>query len=698
MKHKIAFVLFSLLMVAGVKAEDQIALLSYNHGDSVSLRWAPVSEPLFTRSIKSGYIVQRKTKNGKWESLTPVMYPATDKQLELMEMLNPDAATVREILYKGGRTSYKDAPQENQPDYAPTLSSGDKMNPLEEQLLLAMALFSCDVSLPVAKAAALHYVDKSVDKTQVYQYRVIFGDDVKKKKVSAGVVTVDMSALSKLPSINSLDGEFGEHTATLAFSVANFTGSYSAFMVERSSDSIHFEPLRSRPIVPAYTEESMKDLALFVDSLPNQDDDFYYRVKGYSPFGFYGPASNVVKGHGKFNFKKVKPTIDTVIYSKKGGYADIAWSVKDEYVKRIKGFRVYKTTDFHDITYLNETPLPTSTRNFRDNNLNGSAYYCVVAYGSKKEDFANSNYYFGLKEDSIPPVAPTGLKAVVDSAGVVRVSWDANKESDIMGYKVFFSYSNKSDDFFSSTPEYYMDTVFFDTLNLNTTTTSVYYTVGAYDKNFNPSALAPAVKVVRPDTIPPVGVVFKLLKQPKEKMEVAWENSPSTDLDYMELYRQVDDTGRMVLVEKYDLKKRRVPTDFDDPYQLSGQYVRYFMVVYDEAGNTTTSKTTWFLAKGERPGCISNLTVSLTCDENKKQIELSWENDKVTPINRYVIYRKEDDGNMLAYDAISPNKVFYVDKNVAVGSTYKYVVRAVSTERTCPALETEVVTFTGNIK
>ena len=86
MRHKIAIVLFSLSMVMGVKAEDQIALLYYNHGDSVSLRWAPTSEKLFTRSIKSGYVVQRKVKGGDWQTLSPVLYPASDKQFEMMEM------------------------------------------------------------------------------------------------------------------------------------------------------------------------------------------------------------------------------------------------------------------------------------------------------------------------------------------------------------------------------------------------------------------------------------------------------------------------------------------------------------------------------------------------------------------------------------------------------------------------------------
>ena len=40
---------------------------------------------------------------------------------------------------------------------------------LEDQLLYIMALFSCDISIDVAKAAALYYVDKDFDKNTEYE-------------------------------------------------------------------------------------------------------------------------------------------------------------------------------------------------------------------------------------------------------------------------------------------------------------------------------------------------------------------------------------------------------------------------------------------------------------------------------------------------------------------------------------------------
>lgn len=42
-----------------------------------------------------------------------------------------------------------------------------------------------------------------------------------------------------------------------------------------------------------------------------------------------------------------------------------------------------------------------------------------------------------FRADTIPPATPTGLKAVMDSTGAVHISWDANKEPDILGYQLF---------------------------------------------------------------------------------------------------------------------------------------------------------------------------------------------------------------------------------------------------------------------
>lgn len=198
------------------------------------------------------------------------------------------------------------------------------------------------------------------------------------------------------------------------------------------------------------------------------------------------------------------------------------------------------------------------------------------------------------------------------------------------------------------------------------------------------------------DTIPPVPVSFKFLKQPKSKVIVEWENSPSIDLDRMELYRQIDDTGKVRLIQTYDLKKKKKPSKYEEKEEFPGQYVQYFMVVYDEVGNASNSHSDRMLTKGERPGCIGNLKAVLVVNEDKKEIRLDWNITSNEVIKRYIVYRKKDDGQMVDIALLKPNQLYFVDQKIAIGSTYKYIVRPISTERVCPAVYSDPIYFEGN--
>ena len=102
------------------------------------------------------------------------------------------------------------------------------------------------------------------------------------------------------------------------------------------------------------------------------------------------------------------------------------------------------------------------------------------------------------------------------------------------------------------------------------------------------------------------------------------------------------------------------------------------------------------LAKGERPGCIGELKAVLTVTDEVKEIRLDWEVTTTDPIDRYIIYRKKDDGRMLDIALLRPNQLYFVDPKIAIGSTYKYIVRPISTERVCPAVYSEPIYFEGN--
>lgn len=698
-KYIVAIVMLLCALASSSAAPKDITVLTFNHGDSVSLRWAPGSEALFKKSVESGYLVQRRKSGEKqWQNISQVLKPYSLAQVSALEGVSPDAAVLKEILYPSADRYKED--QSSGPN-GPKLESIPGEPRVEDDLLYMMALFSCDISLPTAKAAAVHYVDKNVDKTATYQYRVIFSDDEKKSAPNVNVATVEMPKKTVLPVSNDLKGSFDETFSQLNWSVASHEGYYSAYNVERSLDGVHYIELKERPFVHSYSDEAFANEALYRDSFPVEDGVIYYRIKGYSPFGFYGPVSNVVKGEPKFNIEKLPLQVDTVIVGKKS--EEIRWSFDKNYEKKIKGFKISRTPDYKKFYYENTELISPKKRNFiLPNKYERTQYYAVIAVGvndkPEKRQEKQSSYYMSFRSDTIPPAVPTGLKAVIDSAGVVTITWNKNEDADIKGYQLFVSNSNRPDDYYSLTDTVYVPNSYTYKIPLNTLTNVIYYRINACDRSYNRSQWSEPIKLMKPDTLPPAPVVFALPKQPGDKVIVEWENSPSEDVDHMELYRQIDDTGKIVMVKQFDLKKKRKIEKFEDPYEFKGERVRYYMKVYDEVGNVTESRSGYLNAKGERPGCIGNLKLSVTNLEDKKKVTLTWEVTSKVLINRYVIYKKKDDGPMLDIASVRANNCFYEDEKLAVGSTYRYIVRAMSPEKTCKAVYSEPVEFAGSVK
>jgi hypothetical protein len=687
---KVGIIVFYLLFLTlprlSQAQEKEIELLYFNHGDSVSFRWGTANGELFRQGVQKGYLVQRRLKGEQeWNTITGILRPASDEQFALLESIQPDAAVVRELIYRNSR---KQTNRQSTDTIQPgTLYPLDGKEAFEENFLFGMAMFVGDISIDIAKATALYYVDKPADKTAVYEYRVVFADLQGAEK--AREVTVDMQQESVLPTPDVFEAEFAPATVLFTWQTEKFEGYYSAYRIERSLDGTNFEPVRERPIVHGYTEEKFKYLATYQDTLVDRETMHYYRLSGYSPFGMYGPVSKVVQGRGEPKFDDVVVRIDTVTYDKKNR-AEIFWTMNKAFEKRIKGFAVQKISNFEEeFRPVHEDLLSPKKRSFRDTNPGRSNYYRVVAYGTREGQTAVSNIYFKTRIDSIPPAAPKGLKGTVDSTGIVRLEWQPNTEEDLLGYRLFVSNSGRPEDFLNAIDTFYRHTSYVDTLSLQTLTNDIYYKVLALDNNFNPSEFSETVKLVKPDTIPPVPALFVKIHQPKEKIELIWDNSSSEDLARVELYRQIDDTGSVHLLKEWEMKK--IASTYTDSYSFSGETVRYFIKSYDRSGNVSQTTGFPFQAKGERPGCVGNLSWEISRTD-QKHILLRWENIGKCNITRFVVYRKENDGRMLAIASVTPNNYFFKDEDVTIGSKYVYVLRTIS-ENPTNAIYSQEISF-----
>jgi len=688
-----ALMLLLMSAIANGATNNEIELAYFNHGDSVSLRWAPITMAGLKSSVDRGYIVQRKNVTEKeWHSISGVLKPMSDEEMSKLRNVPDDILLLRECFYGTISKEYNGKDTLQKDTTRAVFESKDNKKDFGEQMMFVMSLAVTDISLPVAKAAALHYVDKNVDKNASYQYRVIWADEASKRNVSVRIVDVHMPTKSILPPLKDFALTPTEKDAQMKWSATAADGFYSAYIVERSKDSVHFEVITPRPIIQAYADESLSDIVLFRDSFPNDEERFYYRVAGYSAFGFTGPYTKIIGAEAVYNFNKINVKIDTIITNAKKKYKEIKWSMDKKYESKIKGFKISRTPNFVDFDYVGEVMLSPNQRSFRINEIPEKTYYYAIdVFGLKKSQLKRSKRYMDAYHDSIPPASPTGLKATIDSTGLVTVCWNKNKEQDLRGYQLFFSNSGDNDDYFNVMDTLYFDTIVKYSIPLNTLTNEIYYKVLAKDLNFNPSPLSPAVKLLKPDTIPPVRATFDFLTQKDGKILVSWQNSPSVDLASAMLMRCVDD-GKIDTLKTYVVGRKTMPTKYEDKEMFEpGSFVQYFMNVYDQVGNVTSSNSEKIKIDGVRQ-CVGVVTHKIYNNDEIRKIELMWEDSKNAPkINRYVVYRQENNGSFYPIASVEPTDRIYEDKKVMTDKQYVYYIRAISTEWVCPAKKTEPI-------
>jgi hypothetical protein len=690
------------VIISTLKAQDRddyaLNLIYYNHGDSVSLIWNPSSYHYFRHGVENGYVVERRiiSINGvaipeserRWVWLEGPLFPASNEVFTRLSDRIEKAEIMQELIYRNVQSSGVIPEDANffEPDgYSELQPLADGSSESEEELMFSFGMIAAVLNLPVAKACAFFYVDKKTDPAAVYEYRVFFGRGRYQKDCQ--IVTVDMSKLTVLPQPKDIKADFGKKTVFFQWNVADFLEIYAAYRLERSLDGKNFVQVNTDPIIYGYGDEQFENICMTKDAMVDPKVTHYYRVSGYSPFGIYGPPSEVVQGKGVPDFE-VSVSIDEVIINNKNE-ATIKWSVSPPEAERlIRGFVIDRARSLQgEFEVVTPKMIPPKRREYKDKLTMRTNYYRVHALGRNEGEIATSFAHFAFQIDSVPPEPPVGLRGEIDSMGVATLQWDPNKEDDILGYRVFISNDGSEGSFISRSDTLFPNPIYIDTLSLATLTNEVYYKVVAVDLNYNHSKMSEAVKLMKPDTIPPAKAVFIRIDQPGDQVELHWENSPSVDVDRVVLLSRIGYTGEISVLKEWD--KRSLVSFYRDVTVFQGEPVRYYLRTYDYSGNMSEEESLWFTTSGTPPGCASNLTVKANHD--KGVIELSWERGQCN-IEKFHIYRRENDGRMLLLTTLNGAQRFFEDTRVTVGSSYVYVLQTIA-ERPSKSLTVDAVAF-----
>lgn len=651
------------LTVKAQQKEHRIAALANPRTGSIQLRWSPTSYIAWQIGVKYGYTVERMTvvKDGQ-VVLHPVPVlltttkPATLGKMEQLSEKDERVGMIAELIY--GDNDKKTKPEEGIGAYYDNQS--------QNEWRLAMALLVCDLNPLIASSAGLYMEDSTARPGERYAYRISVARQPHNLIIDTAYVVTSLQEKMLLSRPPELVVSSGDSTITLGWITSFTKGMYSAYMVERGSDGKHFNPVSDLPVLPTAPDKS--GFSYYLDSIPDNDIRYYYRIRGITPFGEYGPYSKIVMGMGVPAVAD-RPVMDTVITEK--NTIILQWSISKALKNQLSSLVITRSPNGSgNFTELGTIRLTGDTvYTFTDNTPLNSNYYRIKGITRRGKPIYSFPYFAQLI-DSIPPDIPQELAGLADSTGIVKLHWRKNTEPDLQGYRVFRANSTK-EEFVEVTRQILNTPVFKDTINLHTLTPKVYYKVIAVDKSFNTSGYSAYIELKRPDTIAPSSPVITgaVMIDSLKMISLQWINSSSTDVVKYTLYSVNSKDNARRLVAAWDSTNHR--DTYADSLLTLGNTYYYELTAYDDAGNKATERSgDIFYETGKRPPLNAWKAVL-----DKKQIKLSWGNN--SDVKQYRIYRAKNDLPFILYKTLDSNTSNYSDEEIILGNIYKYKMIAV---------------------
>lgn len=668
MKHLYLFIgIFFLSSFAVAQQNPGVKLLAKVKGKSILLRWAPTNSSAWSQGNKYGYHIDRYQITGKNKpvgkpvrvSLTPA--PLKPKPLDAWRAdaaKNDYSAIAAQAIYG---SSFEVSMSEN----ASLSEVINRSKELEQRY--SFTLFSADHSFKTATLAALGFADSTAKNDERYLYRVYISSPESAVKLDTGNYYLGLQDSVGLAPPMNLTAQFADKLVLLRWPKAYAQQQYTSFIIERSEAGGSFVARNSKPYLNTSTDRQAELFFQALDSLPQNDVEYQYRIRGITPFGEVGPESERVSGKG-FQTLDVRTSISDA--REENGRVHIQWQVSGN-LNLVSAYYVERASEAGSAyERLNREGLRRDQTNFIDEKPLSTNYYRIKAVG----DHGQSSESFPIMVqmvDSIPPAAPQGLAVKIDTAGVARVTWTANKEKDLKGYHVYRSNFSAAE-FSQVNKELLSAADFQEPINIRTLSKKIFYKVAAFDKRMNRSLFSTVVQAELPDVVPPMPPSIKRIQSDKQGIKIEWELSVSDDVTSYYLERRPSDSSVWLL--KKILSKDSA--SFHDENATRNKLYSYRLLSKDKAGlksapsNVVSAK---FFYVGEVPR-VRNFIAE--ADREKKAILLTWTYDEAD-VARYMIYRAIGDDPMILYKTLPGNQFHYEDNEVNMNTTYRYRIKSV---------------------
>ena len=643
-----SLILFLIICLsAAAQQQRNIMLIAKPGQHHVQLRWAPVSYPVWDEAKQCGYIFEKYLVAESGDSVwAEKQYSKNIKIADIAEWEpfadNKYTAVAAECIF-GEREEYT--------EFNP-LTAYKKHNESEQRF--GFALYCADMDTTTARLAGLYYKDTEVDQNSTYIYTVRLATD--SLYTDTAVVMSSPRAYRPLYAPPAPTIVVHNRAAHISWDT-QATPYYIAYYIEKSEDGKHFEKISEQPISSTYGTFEMR----IIDTLETNGKSYYYRAYGFDSFGEQGPVSEASKCMGKAEITSV-PEL-TYAETVNNNSVVVNWTYNSDPDAGIEGFKIYRSTSTSGTKQLLSGNISSDSRSFTDTHPLNDNYYFISVYNSENE-VINPFPSYAMLIDSVPPAAPAPPEGFCDSLGRVTVYWQRSTDPDVIGYRLFRA--NLPDvEFVLACPYMIKDTVFTDTITLNTSNEYIYYRLKAVDGRDNQSAMSAPAAVARYDTIPPSPPRISNVEVARKKNIISWHKSVSGDVKNVVLLRKNN------LNSKFDTLAILQPrdTEFSDNNIKEGETYYYALKAMDNGGlcsELSNIATATVSAKPEK--IVFNTAVT------SNGVTLKWNTSQLRKqVVSTIVYRAVSPNDISTYAIVQGNE--YTDPDVAAGKTYKYCIR-----------------------
>jgi len=671
--------------------ESKIAVLASPQKDNIIfLRWAATTPRAWRKSNQYGYQLKRYTiiRDGKTlpkktaKDLGIFKPKPIENWMSLIET-NNNAAVVAQALY--GESF--------------NVTGTDKLTAIvnlseEQQQRFSWALYAADQDFKVAQMAGLGFVDTTVKPNEKYLYKVTSLVPKEELNILYGSAFTGLKDYIELPKPLDLAVIFSDKKVMLSWNYAIHKQLYNAYFVERSGDGKNFITLNKTPLTSLNNNKQTNLKRMFyMDSVAN-DKTYYYRIKGRTAFGELSPVSEIKSGMAKKIMQYV-PRITNKNYFGTSGIV-LEWDFPEEGNKEIIGFELNRSDKMEGNYKTILKNIPPTARKIKYDSLQPTNYMTITAVG--KNGSRKTSYAALIQPvDSIPPVKPIGLEGKIDSLGIVTLKWQANKEKDMLGYRVFRG-NNKNEEYSQITVSPHQATVFYDSISVKTLNSKVFYRIVAVDKRFNGSEFSDILAIKKPDFIPPTQAIFKSYKIKDNKVLLTWVKSSSEDVVKHEIYRKDSIKWKLIHVIKnnkyqtpnskpHTLNKKNIqnpklqtPNPYDswtDANVTEGKHYSYTIIAIDDSELKSEPSPALNIIIPKTSLKLPIKRFSGTADKEHGFIELFWKPYKEPNVAQLAIYKGVTDKPITLWRNLQPTTKHIIDTKVKPNNEYIYMIRAV---------------------